>query len=227
MLLLLVLFTMILESWTVSGQCERSPRLKFSVSSWRNESGHRLVAAELQSDEKMNDGVSLTVEMFTEDCDDRRVLILRTLSSNSLPEEEPPVTITVAPTVVPLPGYHHFPGFGYYKILPKGMNWRDGVEACRKEGTRMLLLGSQEEFETLYKWAGCCPWVGVHRESSSGPWMNVLDQKMNSTDFFGWLPGYPRSGEYNCVLFDTISNKKGTSNYPCSDSRKVICEQTL
>ncbi|XP_068083643.1 hemolymph lipopolysaccharide-binding protein [Anabrus simplex] len=164
--------------------------------------------------------------MFTDDCDDSRALILRTLSSNRLSEEEPPVTTTVAPTVVPLPGYRHFPGFGYYKIIHNKMNWRDGVEACRKEGTHMVVLESQEELETLYKWAGCCQWIGVHRESSSGPWMNVLDQKMNSTDFFGWLPGYPRSGEYNCVIFNE-SNKKGTSNYPCSDSRKVICEQTL
>ncbi|XP_067002731.2 hemolymph lipopolysaccharide-binding protein [Anabrus simplex] len=226
MLLLLVLSAMILESPTVSGQSERSPSSKFSVSSSRNESGHRLVAVELKSQEKMKDGVSLRAEMFT---DDSRSLILRRLRSSGLPEEQPPVTTTVAPTVVPLPGYHHFPGFGYYKILPKEMTWRDGVEACRKEGAHMVVLETQEEIDIVYQWARCCPWVGVHRESSSGPWMNVLGQTMNSTDFFGWLRGFPESGEYNCLLFNAYEsfNEKGTSNDSCDDTRKVICEQTL
>ncbi|XP_068083528.1 uncharacterized protein [Anabrus simplex] len=240
MLLSLVLLAMIIESWTVSAQCDRSTILKFSVSSWRNESGHRLVAADVLSDVSDKDGVYMTVELLSEKCGDSRAVVLKTLSSAgqheeqasvsynvppTQPEEQTSVSSTVAPTVLPLPGYRHFPGFGYYKKLPCQMTWKDGVEACRKEGTRMLLVESQEEIDTVYGWSGCCPWVGVHRESSSGPWINVLGQKMNSTDFFGWIQNYPNDQD-NCVILNS-SSRRGTSNKACDARKDVICEQML
>ncbi|XP_067002718.2 uncharacterized protein [Anabrus simplex] len=251
MLFLLVVCALILESWTVSEQCNRSPNMKFSVSTWRNESGHRLVAADLQSDESNDDGVSLTVELFNEKCGDDESVILKTQSSSRSKQQTPDsisaaptesMTIseilekagirpgvgegaTRSPTVVPLPGYRHFPGLGYYKLLPQRMNWGDGVEACKKEGTRMLLVESQEEIDTLWAWTGCCPWVGVYRESSSGPWINILGQLMNTSDFFGWIPAYP-TDEGDCVLLNS-SSRRGTSNYMCSDEDKIICEQAI
>ncbi|XP_067002732.2 uncharacterized protein [Anabrus simplex] len=223
MLLSFVLATMILGSEAISEQCGRSPSLKFSVSSWRNESGHRLVAAELQSHVSYKDSVSLAVELFSQKCGDSSAVILKTLSSSGQPEEQETISTTVAPTVLPLPGYHHLPGFGYYKKLPNTMKWENGVEACRKEGTHMLLLESQEELDAVYGWCGCDPWIGVHRESSSGPWINVSGQQMNSTDFFGWHPGYPR-GQDNCMKLDA-STHKWTFNTECHKSFLVICEQ--
>ncbi|XP_067002735.2 hemolymph lipopolysaccharide-binding protein [Anabrus simplex] len=224
MLLLLTLSAMILDSTAISRQCEQVPSLKFSVSSWRNESGHRLVAADVQSDESGRNGVSLMVELLSEKCDGTRAVILRTLSSIEWPEEEASTSTAVARTVVPLPGYRNFPGMGYYKLLPNDMTWREAVEACRKEGTRMLLVESREEIETLLEWTGCCPWVGVRREFSSGPWVNVLGQQMNSTDFFGWYPGEP-SGPSNCMALNGFP--MGTANRECDHSFHVICEQSL
>ncbi|XP_068083641.1 uncharacterized protein [Anabrus simplex] len=255
MLLSLVLFAMAADSWALSTQCDRSTSLKFSVSSWRNESGYRLVAADVQSHTSDKDSVSLSVELLSEKCGDNTAVILKTLSSTgqpeeqasvittvaptqpeeqasvittvapTQPEEQASVITTVAPTVSPLPGYHHIPGFGYYRILRNQMNWKDGVEACRKEGTRMLLVESQEELDAVYGWSGCCPWVGVHRENSSGPWINVLGQQMNSTDILGWLPGYP-SEEGNCILLSHSPNY-GTKNYRCRGQLPVVCEQIL
>ncbi|XP_068083638.1 C-type lectin domain family 4 member K-like [Anabrus simplex] len=258
MLIVFVLSTLILGSSAISEQCDRSPSLKFSVSSWRNESGHRLVAADVRSEVSEVDRVSLTVELLSDKCGDSRAVILKTLSSTGQPEEQTSVRTTVEPTqsqeqasvsstaaptqpeenasvtstvaptaqVVPLPGYNHFPGYGYYKVLPNEMTWTQGVEACRKEGTRMLLVESQEEIETLYKWAGCCAWVGVHRESSSGPWMNILGQQMNSTDFFGWLPSYP-SATSNCMILDSSGEMGTSNNAKCNTQWKVICEQVF
>ncbi|XP_068083531.1 uncharacterized protein [Anabrus simplex] len=210
MLLSLVLLAVAAQAWALSTQCDQSASLKFSVSSWRNESGHRLVAADVHSHTSDRDSVSLTVELLTEKCGDSSGVILKTLSSTGQPEEQASVRPTVLLTVSPLPGYHHIPGFGYYKRVSTSMNWKDGVEACRKEGTRMLLVETQEELDAVYGWNGCCPWVGVNRENSSGPWINILGQQMNTTDFFGWLPGYPK-GEGNCMLLDDAPNY-GTKN---------------
>ncbi|XP_067002733.2 uncharacterized protein [Anabrus simplex] len=270
MLLPLVLLAMGAQSWALSTQCDRSPSMKFSVTSWRNESAHRLVAADVQSDASEGDTVSLTVELLSEKCGDSSAVILKTLSSAgqpeeqasdrttvastqaeeqasvnytvapTQPEEQASVTTTVAPTQpeesasvsttatpTAIPGYRHFPGYGFYKKLQNRMTWKDGVEACRKEGTRMLLVESQKEIQTVMEWAGCCAWVGVHRENSSGPWVNTLGQQMNSTNFFGWLPSFP-SGPNNCMILDIRNNKNGTTNYPkCNDKWDVICEQIL
>ncbi|XP_068083640.1 hemolymph lipopolysaccharide-binding protein-like [Anabrus simplex] len=229
MLLSLVLFAMGAQSWALSSQCNRSQWMKFSVTSWRNESGHRLVAADVLSHTTDKDSVSLAVELLTEKCGDSKAVILQTLSSAGQPEEQASVSSTVPPTVVPLPGYRHIPGLGYYKTLQNRMTWNEGVEACRKEGTHMLLVETQEEIDTLFEWVVCCSWVGVHRESSSGPWINVLGQRMNSTDFFGWLPFYPK-GEDNCMRLGYLQDPpslKGTVNYGCQNSQWVVCEQML
>ncbi|XP_068083639.1 mucin-21 [Anabrus simplex] len=345
MLISLVLFAMGAQSWALSMQCHRSTNMKFSVSSWRNESGHRLVAADVLSLTSDKDSVSLTVELLSEKCGDNRAVILKTLSSSGQPEEqafvrstaaptqpekqasvsstvaptqteeeasvrstvaptqpekqasvsstvaptqtqeeasvrstvaptqteeeasvsstvaptqteeeasvrttvaptqleeqasvsstvaptqtkeEASVRTTVAPAVQPIPGYHHLSGFGYYKKLPNYMTWKDGVEACRKEGASMLLLETQEEIDAIYGWTGCCMWVGVHRENYSGPWINVLGQQMNSTDFFGWLPNYPK-GLGNCMVLANSPLKK-TINLQCDTTIYVVCEQML
>ncbi|XP_067002228.2 uncharacterized protein [Anabrus simplex] len=301
MLLSLVFFAMGAQSWALSAQCVRSPSMKFSVSSWRNETGHRLVAADVRSHTSDKQSVSLSVELLSEKCGDNTAVILKTLSSTgqpeeqasvittvaptqseeqasvittvaptqpeeqasvittvaptqpeeqasvittvaptqpeeqasvittvapTQPEEQASVITTVAPTVSPLPGYHHISGFGHYKKISSSMNWKDGVEACWKEGTRMLLVESQEELEAVYGWSRCCPWVGVYRENSSVPWINILGQQMNSTDYFGWLPNYPsRLG--NCMLLSHNSLHYGTKNYVCQIQLSVVCEQML
>jgi hypothetical protein len=50
--------------------------------------------------------------------------------------------------------YTRIGNFGYYKLHTDIKEWDEAKEVCRQEGTAMLVLRSQEEFDALLEFFG-------------------------------------------------------------------------
>ena len=111
-----------------------------------------------------------------------------TSSSTTAPTTCPTTTTTTTippPTYLPeleQKGYQLIYGFGYYKLNRKRLSWGDAVEACRRDGTHLLILNSDAEARLvgqhmrLSSVTGHDCWTGVHDIFKEGHYITIFSK---------------------------------------------------
>ncbi|XP_069701695.1 hemolymph lipopolysaccharide-binding protein-like [Periplaneta americana] len=133
------------------------------------------------------------------------------------------------------PGYELVPGLGYYKLHPEVRRWHEALDACKKEGTHLLILNSEEEARAMnYFWqkypnfAGATvqtwAWIGFHDQFKEGEYVTVFNDPLATTGFMKWSPSEPHGKNQDCGL---LGMNFLLADFPCNSKQPFFCEKEL
>ncbi|XP_067004404.2 hemolymph lipopolysaccharide-binding protein [Anabrus simplex] len=164
---------------------ERQTKIKFSVNSHRNETGHWVSHVQIQHDpnnKPANGRWNVELEQRTQDCDSGTSIVIE-------------ATITSPPPRAG-PDYELFPGVGYYKFHTTPVTWNEAEKICEKEGAHLAIINSEAESGVLAlifarhpKIPGAYDGVvsiGFHDKYVEGQYITVFGEPLSSTGFTDW-----------------------------------------
>ena len=117
-------------------------------------------------------------------------------------------------------GWQRFRSSCYY-MGPLRSNWSSGKEYCKREGGDLVILNSPEKKDFINSLFGCDEpaWIGL--EKTSGGWMWVDGNNLNTTY---WVP--PLRTSNVCMMLGACSYQE-VNWYPvdCSSHLKPVCKK--
>ncbi|XP_067002284.2 hemolymph lipopolysaccharide-binding protein [Anabrus simplex] len=215
---------------TLANQCDRSADVSFSVSSRKNLTGHRLITAEVRSEE----AVTLAVDQLKEKCGTTSAVILRASAISNDSSTLPIIPSALGPRGSSPPAdYEFFDGLGYYKFHTDPVTWLDAVIICAKEGGHLLVLNSEREADVVRKFFARKPdifgadytdylQIGFHDLYHEGQYTTITGETLSSSGYTRWASGQPNANRnQNCA---TINTRAELFDDVCNWRMAYICE---
>ncbi|XP_068085261.1 hemolymph lipopolysaccharide-binding protein-like [Anabrus simplex] len=201
-------------------------KMHFSVNTARNETGHRIVKAELMSQYSRlqgQNGTGLDVLYTWGRCGDTQHERLSTIvTSTSLVSTSWPLLAIPA-------GYEHFPGVGYYKLYMTPLqSWAGAQQFCQSDGANLVVINSEPEADVIRKFYSreipnldkTGAWIGFHDQFKPGYYVTVFGETLSKAGYEKWASGHPVNSKHCGFSF-----KNGLLHtWQCEANLPFVCE---
>ncbi|XP_023720909.1 hemolymph lipopolysaccharide-binding protein [Cryptotermes secundus] len=207
-------------------KCAEPPSaMKFSLTSYRNKTGHWKAQVQLEHRATEQDSAEWEVDI------DHRVtpqyngsdtiLIVATVTV-------PPVGTAVVTPEAPKPvpeGYRKFSESDYFKVYAAENSWVPARDICQKEGAHLAVVNSEAEARFITSlWNSKSDWafIGTHDLYEEGIYVTIYNQSLSAAGYDKWFLGEPNGGTAeNCGV---INRNTLLGNYFCNRHLPFICE---
>ncbi|XP_067008733.2 hemolymph lipopolysaccharide-binding protein [Anabrus simplex] len=231
-LLALTLFILHVIFADASQEVQCSPhdsaqRFTFLITSIRNETGHRVVQAELQNQADITfdpgDPITLGVTHSRSLCGGMEMVQLKTVISVS------------ERNVKSMKGdYELFPGQGYYKLHTNGMTWDEARITCYNEGAQLMVINSEAEANVVKEFfsrhlnfrdvqSSLYVFIGFHDKFAEGHFVLINGEPLDSSGYTNWAPGQPNGSHRQ--NFGAVDNQGLLHDITDGEKYGFICEK--
>jgi hypothetical protein len=116
-------------------------------------------------------------------------------------------------------------GASRYVQLPEDRMFAGAAESCHSEGLHLIVLGGDDERETVAAQLGSdSVWIGLHDRNSEGIFVVVSDEDVNDyppDPGPAWVGGRSEDGGPDCVK---LLPSGLIENVACMETRPALCE---
>ncbi|XP_068085132.1 hemolymph lipopolysaccharide-binding protein-like [Anabrus simplex] len=203
--------------------------IRFTISSKRNETRHRLVEVDLMKNIPVSsnaiDDISLEVSIGRSVFGKSELMRLNT----TLMAQEPRVIIRRT-------DYELFPGVGYYKLHTTAKLWDAARLSCIDEGADLIVLNSEAEANVVKQFFSRKPTfqgsdsslyihAGFNDRATEGKYVTITGATLKEAGYDKWDSGEP-AGNYNQNV-GGVDNNGLLHDIPNAWKLGYICEQGL
>ncbi|KAJ9601328.1 hypothetical protein L9F63_000509 [Diploptera punctata] len=200
-----------------------SSDLMFSISSYKNQTGHWVSKVVLEHDDISGIAHGNSNKGSTRkrcNCQ-QSVQIIATIAG---------------PPAVASPGYEYFSGIGYYKFHKTPNTWDAARKICEEEGGRLAVINSEEESKVIQKYLEKAPKlenvsnndyaiIGFHDRFIEGEYLTVFGNSVGSTGFTRWSAAHQPDNAGRNENCGSVHRNGGLNDIPCTWKLAFFCEQ--
>uniref|UniRef100_A0A1V1G515 Putative LPSBP5 n=1 Tax=Reticulitermes speratus TaxID=60591 RepID=A0A1V1G515_9NEOP len=209
-------------------RCGANPSsIKFTLRSYRNQSGHWTAQVQLEHTDVEEDAAAWDVDIdhtFAPRCDGPgAVLVVATITvppkGNAVVKPRPQKR-----TSIPA-GYRKFSESHYFGAHLKASIWVEARDICEKEGAHLAVINSEAEAKFVSSlWTSTLDWayIGTHDLYVEGKYVTLYNETLSDAGYDRWYAGEPNGGtSENCGV---INRNTLLGNYFCNLPLPFFCE---